>query len=561
MQPTTPEWLNYIRQAERLFDQKSLNEASEAAAQALRLNPNAALAHQVQGLVYVERLQFREALPRLQQALALRPDLVPSHNGLAQCYMHLDDLERAQQSLNAALCLDPQHAFAHFNRALLWLKRGQFAEGWVEYEWRFATGMVTRADLPRPRWDGSPLEGRTLMVHTEQGVGDTLQFIRFLPLVRRQAGRLLVACPKKYHTFLRSMSCIDDFFPVDEPSEMNFDLRCSLLSLPALLGHDGSDFHASVPYIRPDPERVRRWGERLRAFPGLKVGLNWQGSPTFHGDQFRSIPLRYFAPLAAIPNVTLFSLQKLVGTDQIEANRGSVPLTVFPDLDEDGMFLDTAALMQHLDVIISSDTSVPHLAGALGRPVWLLVARNGDWRWQIDRADSPWYPTMRLFRQWTLGDWTSVIENVSTALRQLVASRPLTPQGTPATVFDAPLSLGDLLDLIAAKEIEFGQLEGNSTTRRAVLREELDKLHHVRTRAAHFAEHEHTLECLKRLHAQLSDIESELRALERASDFGERFIELTRARLRVEDERAALKEGILPEGILPEGILPEGIAL
>ncbi len=426
MQPTIPEWLQEVRRAEQLFDQKHLDEAAELAARALKRNPNAALAHQVLALVHVERLQFREAIPRLEQALALRPDLVPSHNGLAQCHMHLDDLDRALQALNTALCLDPHHAFAHFNRALLWLKRGQYREGWVEYEWRFAAGLVQRPGLPRPRWDGSFLEGRSILIHTEQGLGDVLQFVRLLPVIRRQARRLVFACQPPMRAFLRSLPCIDEFFPVDDPGEIHFDVYCALLSLPALLRMDGSNYYSSVPYVYPNPLRVQAWGERMQSFCGFKIGLSWQGNPTFHGDKFRSIPLRYFAPLGQIPGVTLFSLQKGAGLEQVEFNREQLPITAFPDLAGDGTFHDTAALMQHLDLVISSDTAVAHLAGALGRPVWVLLARNSDWRWLIDRPDSPWYPTMRLFRQRTLGDWTPVFEQVIWSLQELLAFRQRT---------------------------------------------------------------------------------------------------------------------------------------
>jgi hypothetical protein len=184
---------------------------------------------------------------------------------------------------------------------------------------------------------------------------------------------------------------------------------------------DGSNYYSSVPYVYPDPLRVQAWTERMRSFSGFKIGLSWQGNPTFHGDRFRSIPLRSFAPLAQISGVTLFSLQKGVGLEQVEINREQLPITVFPDLACDGTFHDTAALMQHLDLVISSDTAVAHLAGALGRPVWVLLARNSDWRWLIDRPDSPWYPTMRLFRQRTLGEWTPVFEQVVSSLRELLA--------------------------------------------------------------------------------------------------------------------------------------------
>lgn len=533
MQATTPEWLNDVRQAEQLFDQKRHDEAAELAARALRRNPNAALAHQVLALVHVERLQFREALPRLEQALALRGDLVPSHNGLAQCYMHLDDLDRALVSLNRALCLDPNHAFAHFNRALLWLKRGQYREGWIEYEWRFAAGLVKRPELPRPRWDGVPLENRSILIHTEQGLGDVLQFVRLLPLLRRKVGRIVMACQEPMRAFLSpSLPCIDEYFPVDRPGDIHFDVCCPLLSLPAMLGFDGSDYHASVPYVYADAQRVKTWGERLQSFRGFKIGLSWQGNPTFHGDSLRSIPLRYYAPLAQVPDVCFFSLQKNVGLDQVEPNRGQLPVTVFPDLAADGTFHDTAALMQHLDLIITSDTAVAHLAGALGRPVWTLLARNADWRWLIDRPDSPWYPTMRLFRQRTLGDWGAVFEQVVAALKAQLAARVSDAGESAPERYPVDVSAAELLDRIARQEAagERG--------------EELERLQAICTRSLTSSSVDGWLEQLRALHTRLGKLNAEVRQALGSGAGGERLLELVRQRLQTEDERAALKSEI-----------------
>jgi hypothetical protein len=178
-----------------------------------------------------------------------------------------------------------------------------------------------------------------------------------------------------------------------------------------------------VPYLFAEPERIEAWRWPVRDLPGFKVGICWQGNPLFRVDRYRSIPLRYFAPLAAVPGVTLVSLQHGAGLEQVEPNRTSVPLTPLPELDRDGAFRDRAAVMQHLDLVITPDTSTAHLAGGLGRPVWVLLAANADWRWLRDRPDSPWYPTMRLFRQRTLGDWHEVFQEVAAMLRGLALSR------------------------------------------------------------------------------------------------------------------------------------------
>lgn len=420
----TPEYLAWIKQAERLFDQKQYNEARSLAERALRVDANCAAAHQVVGLVLSEREHPHQAIPHLTRALNLQCDLVASHNGLGRCYYLLEDFDRALRHFDTALYLQPDHAFAHFNRGMVYLKRGRFREGWLDYEWRWKCGLMPRADIPRPRWDGGALDGRAIMVLTEQGLGDVLQFIRFLPQLKRQGGRVVLACQKALQPLLRNLPCVDEWFPIDEPGAINFDVYAPLLSLAGILGTNGETIPRDVPYIEPDQERVRHWRPRMRDLAGFKVGICWQGSVTFNGDQFRSIPLAEFAPLARLPGLTLVSLQKGPGVEQIETNQGNVPLRVFDDLDRDATFVDSAAILEHLDLVITSDTAIAHLAGALGRPVWLVVSKGCDWRWLTDSADSPWYPTMRLFRQKTFGDWHGAFAEVAQALKAEAARRP-----------------------------------------------------------------------------------------------------------------------------------------
>lgn len=415
MPPT--DWVSLTRQAEQLFDRQQLDEAGTLAERALRLNPNAASAHQVMGLIALERDRPLEAMPSLHRALALAPDLVHAHNGLGRCCFLLGDLNQALEHYNKALFLQPTYAYAHFNRSLVWLKQGCYREGWNEYEWRWPCGIVKKPNVPCPRWDGSPLAERSILVHTEQGIGDVLQFIRLLPLVKAQSARVVLACQKSLHVLLRSFPDVDEWFPIDEPGKISFTLYSPLLSLPGLLSIDEQNIPRDVPYISADPQRVERWAESIRRLPGFKVGLSWQGSPTFKTDALRSIQLEHFAPLAAIPSVSLVSLQKGPGVDQIALNRERIPLHTFDDLDRDAALVDSAAIMQHLDLVITSDTAIAHLAGALGRPVWVLLSLGCDWRWLLDRTDSPWYPTMRLFRQKTFGDWTGVFQEVAETLR------------------------------------------------------------------------------------------------------------------------------------------------
>lgn len=411
------------RRAAEMYDRKQLDEAVQLAERAVQLNPRAARACQILGLVASDRNRPQEAISWLQRALAVRPDLVSSHSFLGHCYMLLGDLDRALHHLNAALRLSPDHRFAHFNRAVAWLKLGRYAEGWLEYEWRWLCGLVARPEIQRPRWDGSPLQGRSILIHTEQGAGDVFQFIRLLPLVRQQGGRVILACTKALQPFLRPVPFVDDWFPVDEPAPAAFDVHSPLLSLPGLLGVDDETIPRAVPYLTADAGRIEHWRERVGKMPGFRVGLCWQGSPTYSGDAIRSIPLRQFTRLAQVPGVTLINLQKGPGIEQIEACRTQLALQVFEDLDQEAAFVDTAALMHHLDLIISADTSIAHLAGALGRPVWVLLSTGCDWRWQVGRQDSPWYPTMRLFRQQSFGDWTTVLDDVAAALAAQAAAR------------------------------------------------------------------------------------------------------------------------------------------
>ncbi|MGA3066514.1 MAG: tetratricopeptide repeat-containing glycosyltransferase family protein [Tepidisphaeraceae bacterium] len=423
MAASESDWLGYVKQARERLAQNQYDEAYGHAQKALTINPHAAMAHQVIGLVLLERDEPNDALAALHKAISLRPDLLPSHNGLGRIYLMLGDLDRALDHFNRLLHIQPDHASAHFSRACVWLKQGRYKEGWLEYEWRWPAGLVAKPPIPRPRWDGSPLAGRSILIHTEQGMGDVLQFIRLLPLVKSQAGQLVFACQKAMQELLRPTPCVDHWFPIDEPSGINFDVYAPLVSLPGLLGIDEKTIPHSIPYVFPDPQRVERWRRPIQELPGFKIGLAWQGSPTFEGDRIRSIPLKQFAPLSQVPSTTLISLQKGVGVEQIEPNRPSLPLHVLGDLDQQSAFVDRAAIMTHLDLIITSDTSVAHLAGALGRPVWVLLSTGCDWRWLTARSDSPWYPTMRLYRQKTLGDWPTVFAEVAADLRSIASQR------------------------------------------------------------------------------------------------------------------------------------------
>jgi ADP-heptose:LPS heptosyltransferase len=296
---------------------------------------------------------------------------------------------------------------------------GDFEHGWPEYEWRWRRPKSPPRRLPQPRWDGAPLAGKTLLVYMEQGLGDMLQFIRYAPLLKAQGANVLVECPAFLHPLLSRCPGIDRLLAEGSPLP-EFDVHVPLLSLPHLLGTTLATIPAQVPYLYAGEERVQRWAEELRPLEGFKVGICWQGNRHHQWDHFRSFPVEHFAALAAVPGVRLVSLQKGPGAEQLRKLGGSFPVVEL-DSEKDASaaaFMDTAAIMKNLDLVVTVDTSIAHLAGGLGVPVWVALSAVSDWRWLLQREDSPWYPTLRLFRQRALGDWDGVFGRMAAELKK-----------------------------------------------------------------------------------------------------------------------------------------------
>jgi hypothetical protein len=319
-------------------------------------------------------------------------------------------LEAGLACLDRALRLDPHNAPALASRGVILLSQGNFAAGWVGYDYR--QGYLDCQTLPQPMWDGSPLAGRTLLIQCEQGFGDTLQFIRYVKMIEPRDGQLIVSAQRE----LMSLLAQSGYARLVAHGEAlpPFDVHLPLLSLPRIFGTTLDTVPSKVPYLTADPQRISNWRETFKGYSGLKVGISWQGRKTFPGDRVRSLPLENFAPLAQVPGVQFFSLQKAPGSEQLPpfADRYGV-VDLSPALET---FLDTAAAMLNLDLVVTSDTAVAHLAGALGVPVWVALSRVPDWRWLLERSDNPWYPTMRLFRQTRLGDWPPVFQAIAEEL-------------------------------------------------------------------------------------------------------------------------------------------------
>jgi tetratricopeptide (TPR) repeat protein len=391
---------------------------------ALALQPGRAEAWTGLGTALLDQGRHGEAETAFRTALQAKPDLAAAHHGLGHVLYELDRLVESEASCRAAIVSDPEHASAHHNLAHLLLVTGRLDEGWRHFEWRHALPTADRRRFVPPRWQGEPIEGRTLLIHAEQGLGDTLQFCRFVKLLAAMSNtsraRLVFEVQPQLRRLMSGFGTVAEIVARGEELPA-FDLHCPLMSLPGVLGMELETIPADIPYLTVEPERAALWRERLASLEGLRVGLVWAGGlrperPDLDRvDARRSMALERLAPLAAIPGVSFVSLQKGKAAEA----PGPLALHDYSEALDD--FADTAALIDALDLVIGVDTAVPHLAGALGKPVWLMNRHDTCWRWLLDRDDSPWYPTLRQFRQQTRGDWDSVVADVATALGRLAA--------------------------------------------------------------------------------------------------------------------------------------------
>jgi FkbM family methyltransferase len=420
--PRLPDMHNNLGLA--LLELDRLTEGEAAVREALYLNPEYAPAHNNLGIALWRQGRLEEAKASYEEALRRRPDFAEAVNNLGNTLRDLGRLDEAEARFEQAIALKPDYVDAHWNRSLLWLLRGDFARGWPEYEWRWRLRTFPAMDFPQPRWDGGPLEGKTILLHAEQGLGDTLQFVRYAPLLKRRGATVVLQAPPPLLRLLAGAPGIDVLLPEKAPLPP-FDVHMPLLSLPLLFGTDLNSIPADVPYLHPDPALVERWQTRLAALGGFKVGIAWQGSGKNRTDHLRSIPLEAFEPLARVEGVRLVSLQKGAGSEQVRAVAGRFAVAELPGLDESGgAFVDTAAVLAGLDLVVCCDTALGHLAGALGVPCWLALMAVPDWRWLLGRDDSPWYPRCRLFRQDRPGDWDGVFRRLADALRRRLAGVP-----------------------------------------------------------------------------------------------------------------------------------------
>lgn len=401
-----------------LKDRGDLREAMRCYRRVVALRPDLAEGYYNLGSALKDAGESTAAVQNLMQALKLRRDYPEAWNNLGLAYKGLAEYQRSLECLSEAARLNPDLVEAHWNRSSLMLLQGQFEEGFEEYEWRFRLPKWQRIYPFRhrlPRWNGTPDPNCRVLVHDEQGLGDTLQFVRYLPLVKERCGKVILEIQPPLLDLLRDLPGADQIVArpaKDGPQAMDADCYAPLMSLPRIFGARTDSIHAVVPYVWADLLKSVQWNKRLDRTT-FNVGIVWAGRPEHQNDAKRSCPLRHFLPLSRIPGIRLFSLQKGPGASQIADHQEAWIVDLDPELND---FTDTAAVVSQLDLVLSVDTAVAHLAGAMGRPVWVLLPFVPDWRWLLDRDDSPWYPTMRLFRQPRDGDWVTVMERIESEL-------------------------------------------------------------------------------------------------------------------------------------------------
>ncbi len=529
--------------------------------QALAFRPEYPEGHRNLGLCLSTVQRIAEAETEFRTALQLKPDFVEALNNLWALLTREDrhaesleisarmlefrpndpdvwnahgiDLHFSGRSLEAveaysrALRLNSSHANARFNLGSVQLGLGDLKNGWINYSARWEAHQSKPPAVRVPEWDGSDLNGKTILLWAEQGLGDSIQFIRYATVLSARGAKVVFRCPKPLVHLLARTPGIDRIVPENQPSGPA-DVHASVVNLPRLLGiHAVKDIAPQPPYITPAPELVSRWGDRLKLYRSLRVGVCCGAKHTQPGNRDRSFPSEFFGHLARVAGVHLFSLQK--------GHAAAISEVIsFPGLDEEpGPFMDTAAIMCNLDLVVSCDTSIGHLAGALGLPVWLAINFNADWRWIQGRDDTPWYPRTRLFRQEKPGDWDGVFRRIATELRPL-AARKLVP---------VEISPGEFFDRLAILELKHARIA--DAEKKELIQAELEGLRPTELRLAPLAaELSRHIADLRSVNEELWEIEDHLRDCERRQDFGDAFIQAARSVYRLNDRRASLKREI-----------------
>jgi tetratricopeptide (TPR) repeat protein len=398
-----------------LVELRRMPDALDMFQKALQINADFAEAHNNLGACLLQMSRPAEAMEEFLAALRLKPDNSEARTNIGAALLDQNRVAEAIASFRQTIALDPNFANAHYDLALALLMDGQLAEGWEEHEWRWRSRQFRepRHTFNRPQWDGSDLRGKALFVHAEQGFGDTIQFIRYVPLLAERGANVILLVPRELCELAKSVG--GDATLVADGMVPPHDFHCSLMTVPRFFTPDIASIPAEIPYLRPDAAKVARWKSLVAPREqGLRVGVVWAGRPDHMNEHNRSMPLDRLRPLAAVSGAMFYSLQKRgVGAPPLNPPPGLNLIDLTEHLTD---FSETASMIANLDLVISVDTAVAHLAGAIGKPVWVLLPFAPDWRWLLGREDSPWYPTARLFRQTKPRDWETIVAKLVDAL-------------------------------------------------------------------------------------------------------------------------------------------------
>ena len=560
----------HLNAGKLLFAKRRFGEALSLFEAATAIAPDDADAWSSRAGALRELGRLEESLEAASRALALRPDFPEAAINLGNALLKLDRAEEALDAYLKAGAAAPNSAAALCGQALALRGLGRFAEALAKFEAAEALGsrearagkgclLLTLGDFERglagyearwldrrslgealgtrfATWRGPGRPGERVLVLNDHGLGDTIQFFRYLPLMTAAGVDVAFACPPRLRRLLSSKTKLRY---VDSPSgNHDFDAQIAISSLPHAFGTRLATIPAAVPYLAAEPPLREMWAGRIGA-DGFKIGIVWQGNPDPEADRARSTPLQALAPLAGVSGVRLISLQKGEGEEQL--SRRPPPMrveTLGADFDAGpDAFVDTAAAIASLDLVITCDTSIAHLAGALAAPVWVALKSDAEWRWLNGRTDSPWYPTMRLFRQSRRGVWLDVFEAMAREVAALAACR-----AAPHMV-STPCSLGELIDKITILRIKAGRISEEASL--ANIRRELALLERSLAEGSPIASSiDFLTERLAAVNVRLWDIEDALRTCEREGDFGPRFVQFARSVYGQNDARAALKRAI-----------------
>jgi tetratricopeptide (TPR) repeat protein len=404
----------YCNRGNVLESLERYEEAILSYEQGIARDPNVAMLHYNRGRVLALLNRYEEALASYDHALTLQPNYVSSHHNRSNVLYNLGQMEAAMLAIERAVALAPQHASSRFSQALLQLTLGDYANGFASYEWRLRGGAPVRpGGFTQARWYGEAITDKTILLHAEYGLGDTIQMLRYLPLVKARAAKVIVELPQTLHPLLGPLAEGLEVLAMDAALP-HLDVHCPLMSLPLAFDTRLDGIPAQTPYLSAPRERSFKWQARLPRHAKPRVGLVWSTSRNpYLNAKARNMPLECLAPLLHVEGIAFVSLQKEYRDCDLPA-LARLPLErLDADLSDFG---DTAAAIEQCDLVISVDTAVAHLAGALGKPVWVLLPFVADWRWLLERDDSPWYPSARLFRQRKMGDWDGLIAEVREAL-------------------------------------------------------------------------------------------------------------------------------------------------